>query len=797
MTRTLTSLQSYFHNLASILGTTSSWQRLLRSQKGAMGYLSRIPIALFGKSGRTWMLGNIAFYRTVRRVYRTQGSKGLALFMKVSHVCIVKYTAGERIVNGFGQLGHHVRLAGGLPQWLPLAYRKAIRRCDHRTVKYMLTLTSLYRVLDFKGKPKLSTIYEPGTEFNVIPYVNFVGTFFSWLVARVGTLPELGEAKLFHIPKSGPGVHAKPVVVGKIANKKWRTLLKSLKLPKLGTPSRVKAIYKAQRQSNLFYFLGSNTSAAVLQSMSWFSPAFAELRGVLKEYCRLTNSRVYTQLESVGTQAGPISFWRPLVPTFLGKLGVKEEPGKVRVFAMVDWWTQMTLRPLHDLVFKILRKIRQDGTHNQGKAVELAQRYLAQNGVARCFDLSAATDRLPVLLQSFLVNHLLPGTGQLWTHLLVGRLYEVTPSVRKLGMRIPKSLAYAVGQPMGALSSWALLALTHHFIVQFAAFRAGFLKWFEAYVILGDDIVMFDNHVAEEYLLIMKDLGVDINLVKSVQSKDSFEFAKRYFTKGVDVSPLSFKELDVAGASLDALLQLVQRFQGGGLRLASILRLQGFGYRVLGNMNQLFSKMSRRLRFLLIWLTFPGHSRWSYDTTLNWIRGTSVGRSANSIDVESLRGILITLATAWNPNRFHGDANPFLQSQSRDFFVNRPGGTDVLYPTNLWNEEYPGMGGTDAWRVSIVADIVRGLMWPIERNYFGSIRDGNDQWNKIDFVGLIDGDLLMLEDLLNQMLDHRIIDSLLPSSIDVSVYKSEKPRLRAGRWLTYWVRLRKSLRKTC
>jgi len=32
---------------------------------------------------------------------------------------------------------------------------------------------------------------------------------------------------------------------------------------------------------------------------------------------------------------------------------------------------------------------------------------------------------------------------------------------------------YAIGQPMGALSSWAMLALTHHLIVQIAAQRVG------------------------------------------------------------------------------------------------------------------------------------------------------------------------------------------------------------------------------------------------------------------------------------------------------------------------------------
>lgn len=722
------------------------------------------------------MLGNIAFYRTVRRVYRTQGSKGLALFLKVSHVCIIKYTAGQPIKNGFGSLGHHVRLAGGLPAWMPLAFRKAIRRCDHRTVKYMLTLTSLYRVLDFKGKPKLSTIWLPGTEFNTIRYINFVGTFFSWLVARVGTLPDLGDVKLFHISKSGPGVSAKPIILGRPAAKLLKKFNKSFNLPR-ESEKRKKALLK----QSFVYKIGSNTSALVVQAMAWGSPEFSELRAVLRQYCALTKSSLYDKLQRVMDQVGPISFWRPMVPAFLGKLGVKEEPGKVRVFAMVDWWTQMALRPLHDLVFKILKRIKQDGTHDQGKAVRLAQEYLARKGVAHCFDLSAATDRLPVLLQSFLVNHLLPGTGQLWAQLLVGRLYEVPSSIRRLGMKIPKSTSYAVGQPMGALSSWALLALTHHFIVQFAAYLSGSSRWFEAYVVLGDDIVIFDNDVAEKYLSIMEDLGVGINLVKSVQSKDSFEFAKRNFTKGADVSPLSFKELDVASASLDAMLQLVQRFQGDGMRLASVLRLQGFGYRVLGSMSQLFSKMSKRARFLCIWLTFPGHTRWSYSSVLDWIRGSSLGRSSNTIDLESLRGIMIDLAKAWDPNRFY--EGRFLQSQS----------TDVLGPTGLWNEEYPGLPPIEAWRVSMVADIVSGMLWPVETDYFDSIKASDSVWNSIDMERL-SGGLSDLEPLLNEMLDHRVLDSLLPSSIDVSVYKSEKVRLRAGRWLTYWVRLRKCLK---
>lgn len=78
---------------------------------------------------------------------------------------------------------------------------------------------------------------------------------------------------------------------------------------------------------------------------------------------------------------------------------------------------------------------------------------------------------------------------------------------------------------MGAYSSWAMLAITHHVVVRVAAHNVG-LRNFEAYCILGDDVVIRNDAVADEYFRLMKSLGVSINLSKSVQSNDFAEFAK-------------------------------------------------------------------------------------------------------------------------------------------------------------------------------------------------------------------------------------------------------------------------------
>jgi len=78
---------------------------------------------------------------------------------------------------------------------------------------------------------------------------------------------------------------------------------------------------------------------------------------------------------------------------------------------------------------------------------------------------------------------------------------------------------------MGAYSSWAMLALTHHIIVRVSALRCG-ISNFSDYAILGDDIVIRNNAVAKEYVLVLKYLGLSINMSKSVISSDFAEFAK-------------------------------------------------------------------------------------------------------------------------------------------------------------------------------------------------------------------------------------------------------------------------------
>jgi hypothetical protein len=139
---------------------------------------------------------------------------------------------------------------------------------------------------------------------------------------------------------------------------------------------------------------------------------------------------------------------------------------------------------------------------------------------------------------------------------------------------------------MGALSSWAMLALTHHLIVQISAIISGQGIICKDYALLGDDIVIWNKPLALSYLKVMKGLGVEINLSKSILSTKGtgLEFAKRTFMGKEDVSPISLKELSAALKSSGSLVMFSRKYN---LTTSQIKSLLGLGYKSSGKTTRL------------------------------------------------------------------------------------------------------------------------------------------------------------------------------------------------------------------
>jgi len=246
----------------------------------------------------------------------------------------------------------------------------------------------------------------------------------------------------------------------------------------------------------------------------------------------------------------------------LGRLSVlaKDGGGKRRIVGVVDYWSQWVLRSLHLYLFDVLRRIPQDGTFDQMAPIGPLLDFARLGYPSFSFDLSNATDRLPVALQEQILR-ILSGNRVLawsWRLLITGRDYT-NPACGRI--------RYAVGQPIGALSSWAMLAVAHHVIVQVAAYRSGWKGWFPLYALLGDDIVILTKSVADEYISIMRYLGVPINKGKSIISdKGLIEFAKRVVSSSIG---------DLSGISGRELLQFT-RSSGNSINLFSHLMNLGF-----------------------------------------------------------------------------------------------------------------------------------------------------------------------------------------------------------------------------
>jgi hypothetical protein len=245
----------------------------------------------------------------------------------------------------------------------------------------------------------------------------------------------------------------------------------------------------------------------------------------------------------------------------LGRLHAIDEPaGKVRVVAIADYWTQVAMKPIHEHLFALLKGIKTDATFDQtGRVDEYFRMGLSPHW---SFDLKSATDLIPLALYKEVLTPLfLKRNGslsearelvELWAKILTDRdwlLPDGSGFVR-----------YNTGQPMGALSSWASMAMVHHALVQFSAWKSGQQTWFTSYRVLGDDVdIAKSSAVADNYQCTCSTFHIIIGLLKSLRSdKNVFEFANQRFAPEGNISPLSYKE-ELSAQSWTGRLEFARR----------------------------------------------------------------------------------------------------------------------------------------------------------------------------------------------------------------------------------------------
>jgi len=424
----------------------------------------------------------------IRSLLKNNGVPYTYNYLKDAHHSLITYVAGvpkERNPDVWVK-----RDRRGIPTILPPIIRKIIKnpsdygKLVHKTVlRLALTSLSIYRILPYEPVVDLSSITDP----------------------YGGTIKEFDRYELASAMKS------------------------------LGFYPKTFLPHIAGNEKDIIKLLSACPTGKISLFHSWYELAvlmtnFGVFINVIYHYIRIRHyvALLYIFIGMITYLPFVLLFIRiklifnskeSVIP--LGRLVVlNEQAGKSRIIAVVNFWLQQALAPLHLYISSKLKKIHMDYTFSQDRAT---YRQLFDNEQFKTnrkffsFDLSNATDRLPLFLQENILDYLkYPSVS--WRELMT------IPFVHGIGMEKGKlkSTSYSVGQPLGAYSSFAMLSLTHHVIVQICALRADVVykinhnsskkvvefQPFSDYRLLGDDIVIFNDKVAGEYIKFMKDIDV-------------------------------------------------------------------------------------------------------------------------------------------------------------------------------------------------------------------------------------------------------------------------------------------------
>nr|UPW42287.1 MAG: putative RNA dependent RNA polymerase [Sichuan mountain mitovirus 9] len=487
-----------------------------------------------GISGRLRIAHN--FIQFIMKMQKNHGSLFTVKWLKACSVALQKWKGGDNL-KSLRSLESNLplpRLINGCPAIINRNDRDLMRKGSNSIFRFWHSLFSLYRIFYIEGTMKLSTITDP-----------FKGN-------------QLFLDSLCKVALDSPWANQ-----FKGLSLKQNLAPQTFYLSAKSSPTNSKS-YEGLLTDLSFYLRNEDMFAKLINYLSAIG-----VKWNVDSFIKKLNDG-FEIVKDLDTDILPIK--RSCHLPF-GQFAIKKEAaGKIRVFALVDSVTQSVLKPLHLGLFNILKILPNDGTFDQDAAVLRCQEKAIKYGCAYSYDLSAATDRLPAVLTANIISALFElNIGQAWLDYLVGRDFGFSLNPKN----ITTIFRYSVGQPMGALSSWAGLAITHHFIVQYCSImnRDNFDitkwdGWEDRYEVLGDDIVIFDHKLARTYLLVMELLGVDINLSKSISSPSLpvFEFAKRTSSGNELISGLNFSQIR-AGVTLSN--RIANAFQWVKLKLVS------------------------------------------------------------------------------------------------------------------------------------------------------------------------------------------------------------------------------------
>jgi hypothetical protein len=647
-----------------------------------------------------------SFAAYLLRILKNNGINHVIARLKIMLFVVNAYLGGRRLTDTT-QLGFRVKLQSGLPAALPRIVREGIRMGNRHYIHIWTSMLFSYKgLLGTWQEPNLSqgSICSPHPNIHetlsYLGFKEFCRSFWGILRSMGSPAPNFKVRGTFFSTHAGPN-HPVTVLGAGIDAFLWEALdrfgfkhtkegtkltppveVKDIMGPDSWTADAIRAITGVSRnyirewleatgQPELWKKIRLTAKMfalnhRVLLGVKSANDLFTVLQGNVEKPA-FSSNYLYRYF-GLNTQG-----YRFSNPTLQRLHNLYEAAGKVRTIAIVDYWTNFVLKPLHDWMFDILALLPQDATFDQeGKVREFASRGYTE---VYSYDLKSATDLIPFALYKALFGWIFPAKLlELWADLLVSRKFLVPKSTMKAFPSHPSRITYSTGQPMGALTSWASMALVHHALVLYAAVRSGQvdlkrLLTFIAYMVLGDDIVIANKAVAEEYVLIMSELKVPLSLAKShISDLGMFNFANQTFVKDVNVSPVSLREEINASCLPERIEMFLRLARRGWLDLSSRTWVTPLVKRMLGEdiWYHLRGDVSKRVvppvvRWILATMLTPGTTRYGFtglkSITLEILLGAmlrkgdlwrfGMARFGDLLDRHRSRGLLVSILGKW------------------------------------------------------------------------------------------------------------------------------------------------------
>lgn len=207
--------------------------------------------------------------------------------------------------------------------------------------------------------------------------------------------------------------------------------------------------------------------------------------------------------------------------TTLGEVLVTQEPGfKARFYLQPHLWLQHVLEPMKKALMGYLTVLPWDGTHDQRVADEHIKARLSSGGLVHSFDLSDATNLFPLDLQMDVLRRICHPDDM--------RVLEFFEYVARSEYGFEDGvIRWTRGQALGLGPSFPMFALTHGHLLRYLNGGNHDDKFF----VIGDDVVILDNDLADKYRQALDDLELDYSPHKTLVSDQVAEFAGMLFTR--------------------------------------------------------------------------------------------------------------------------------------------------------------------------------------------------------------------------------------------------------------------------